>query len=188
MTYNEAVARARMAYGQIKTAGGYDANGNYVKSELDMTDERRKKSEIEHGSPKTIPNTTPAEKAERAMAVNEASLNNPTGVTNQSFPGGIEDAYAALATDRRNNALAGTGIGALAGLGVGAGAYGRMGLFPSLRKRRLLRALIALGAGGAAGTAAGIATARGLNNGKIQGAYADYSGRLGNALNALKGA
>jgi hypothetical protein len=63
-----------------------------------------------------------------------------------------------------------------------------MGLFPSLRKRRLLRALIALGAGGAAGTAAGIATARGLNNGKIQGAYADYSGRVGNAINALKGA
>jgi hypothetical protein len=35
MTYNEAVARARMAYGQIKTAGGYDANGNYQLSELE---------------------------------------------------------------------------------------------------------------------------------------------------------
>lgn len=78
-----------------------------------------------------------------------------------------QKADAAAALSRKNLGL-GAGAGALAGLGVGAGAYGLAGLFPSLKRRRLLRALIALGAGGAAGTAAGIGVTRGLNSGAIK--------------------
>lgn len=60
------------------------------------------------------------------------------------------------------------GAGVAGGAGIGAAAYGITGLFPSLRKRRLLRALIAIGAGGAGGAGLGYLTYRGLQNGKVQ--------------------
>ena len=62
------------------------------------------------------------------------------------------------AADIRQARNLGIGAGALGGLAAGGAAYGLTGLFPSLRKRRLLRALIALGVGGAAGVGAGVGT------------------------------
>ena len=94
------------------------------------------------------------------------------------------DASAALA---RKNLGLGAGVGALAGLGTAGAAYGLAGLFPSLKKRRLLRALIALSAGGAAGLGVGYGVNAGLNSGKLQGAYGTAKSRGLAALNALRG-
>lgn len=70
----------------------------------------------------------------------------------------------ALAAKGRNW---GIGAGLAGGAAVGAGAYGLTGLFPSLRKRRLLRALMALTAGGAAGAGIGYGVNKGITSGKI---------------------
>lgn len=91
-----------------------------------------------------------------------SKITDQTSAENQSEINSIVDDKNKAISDR--NLGIGAGAGALAGLGVGAGVYGLAGLFPSLKKRRLLRALIALGAGGAAGTAAGIGTTRALNS------------------------
>lgn len=66
------------------------------------------------------------------------------------------------------------GAGALAGTGIAAGTYGLLNLFPSLRQRRLLNALISLGVGAAGGTAVGM----GVNNGSFQKAYDWAKGKL----------
>ena len=88
-------------------------------------------------------------------------------------------------SDTQNATAKNIGWGALAGLGGGAAVggvtYGLAGLFPSLRKRRLLRALIALGAGAAGGAGLGYLTYQGMQNGKIPEA-------LGNAAEKAKGA
>ena len=76
------------------------------------------------------------------------------------------DATVASNTAKRNLGI-GIGAGLAGGAAVGAGAYGLAGLFPSLRKRRLLRALMALTAGGAAGAGIGYGVTKGLNSGKI---------------------
>ena len=68
----------------------------------------------------------------------------------------------------RKNMYYGAGAGILGGAGIGAAAYGIGGLFPSLKKRRLLRALIALTAGGAGGAGLGYLAYQGLQNGKVQ--------------------
>ena len=81
----------------------------------------------------------------------------------------------------------GIGAGALGGLAAGGAAYGLAGLFPSLKKRRLLRALIALGVGGAAGTGIGIGTTKGLNSGALQNAYGASKNYLAGVGNALAG-
>ena len=77
---------------------------------------------------------------------------------------------AALNQDYNNlrYGLGASGAGLAGGAGIGAATYGLTGLFPSLKKRRLLRALIALGAGGAGGTGLGYLTYRGLQNGTVQ--------------------
>lgn len=75
----------------------------------------------------------------------------------------------------KTNVGIGAGAGALTGLGTAAGVYGLAGLFPTLRKRRLLRALIATAAGGVAGTAAGIATTKGMNDGSIPSALGNLA-------------
>lgn len=77
----------------------------------------------------------------------------------------------------KTNVGIGAGAGALTGLGTAAGVYGLAGLFPTLRKRRLLRALIATAAGGVAGTAAGIATTKGMNDGSIPKALGDLTAK-----------
>lgn len=87
----------------------------------------------------------------------------------------------------KRNLGIGAGAGALAGLGTAGAAYGLAGLFPSLKKRRLLRALIALSAGGAAGLGVGYGVNAGLNSGKIQGAYGTAKSRGLAALDALRG-
>ena len=83
----------------------------------------------------------------------------------------------------------GVGTGAAAGLGIGAGAYGLMGLFPSLRKRRLLRALIALGVGAGGGAAAGYGVAKNYDYlaGKAQQAGDYVSGKANQAWDWTKG-
>lgn len=60
------------------------------------------------------------------------------------------------------------GSGAAGGALAAGAAYGLAGLFPSLKKRRLLRALIALGVGAPAGVGIGYAVDQGLRSGKIQ--------------------
>jgi len=95
-----------------------------------------------------------------------------------------KEVAAQKALENRNLGI-GIGAGALGGLGAAGAAYGLAGLFPSLRKKRLLRALIALGVGGAAGAGIGIGTTKGLNSGAIQGAYGatkDYLGSVGRGL------
>lgn len=77
----------------------------------------------------------------------------------------------------KTNVGIGAGAGALTGLGTAAGVYGLAGLFPSLRKRRLLRALIATAAGGVAGTAAGIYTTKGMNDGSLPKAVGNAADR-----------
>lgn len=58
-------------------------------------------------------------------------------------------------TANNNSNLKNVGVGAGVGLATGAGAYALGGLIPGLKKKRLARAMMALGVGGAAGGAAG---------------------------------
>lgn len=79
-----------------------------------------------------------------------------------------EQAVRDIAQQKANRNLGiSAGAGLLGGAAVGAGAYGLAGLFPSLKKRRLLRALVALGVGAGAGAGIGYGVNRGLNSGKI---------------------
>lgn len=185
MTYQDALKlRARMAYGQVKTAAGDKAQNDAYNAALQ--DEYNRKSQemlalaqhdqniadtrgfnqVQESKNHIIPGTKPAEKAQVLSKINEDSLNNPNGPTRRSAAPdaeGLADLNNAVDSYYRNGNLIGAGIGAGVGLGVGAGAYGLAGLFPSLKKRRLLRALIALGAGAAAGTGAGIGAAKIVN-------------------------
>lgn len=70
--------------------------------------------------------------------------------------------------NKLKHGLGAGGVGLAGGAGIGAATYGLTGLFPSLKKRRLLRALIALGAGGAGGAGLGYLTYGGLQSGKVQ--------------------
>lgn len=111
------------------------------------------------------PELIPALNAAKARAASRYTAEREGQVTRAQGEQAVRDIAGQKATAlARKNLGIGAGAGALAGLGVGAGVYGLAGLFPSLKKRRLLRALIALGAGGAAGTAAGIGTTRALNS------------------------
>lgn len=111
------------------------------------------------------PELIPALNAAKARAASRYTAEREGQVTRAQGEQAVRDIADQKATAlARKNLGIGAGAGALAGLGVGAGVYGLAGLFPSLKKRRLLRALIALGAGGAAGTAAGIGTTRALNS------------------------
>ena len=125
---------------------------------------------------------------EAQHGINQLSAENP-GAANFSIPldkmpegfavaqDNAKDIQEAVGKAPRNAGI-GVGAGVLGGLGVGAGAYGLMGLFPSLRKRRLLRALIALGAGGAAGAGIGLATTKGLNTAAANKAMNSISDRV----------
>lgn len=226
-TYAEAVARARKAYnyGQVKTAGNNDYNGDVWaqqaaaqgeawerdKQKADFYKQVRQLAfdgnengivELAARAPKEWSDNIPGiisqvKRIQGQHGMNQYALEDPQGAA-ISVPIGEEAGGVAAmkenrkAIDAENERLAknrnwGIGAGVAGGLGVGAGAYGLMGLFPSLRKRRLLRALIALGAGGAAGAGIGYAVNKNLDNGKIQGAYAEAKGRAGAALDALKG-
>lgn len=88
--------------------------------------------------------------------------------------------------EARKNLYYGIGSGALGGAAVGGISYALGGLFPSLRKRRLLRALLALGVGTGAGVGIGYGVNAGLTSGKLQGALADAGRRASGAWDATK--
>ena len=233
MTYKDALKlRARIAYGQVKTAGILGSkkaqpagpehpNGmidnaifqmfgaqnalntaNDAATEQSLSEDAKQKRNEEYmGSPEL---TDSYEQARRLKLLETGNGGNLTpeeisqlqtelmAQKDQMAEWDAQNAEAQAAADaaalKRRNLGYGAGAGALAGLGVGAGVYGLAGLFPSLRKRRLLRALIALGAGAGAGLGVGYGVNAGLNSGKIQGAYADAKSRAGGVINALKGA
>jgi hypothetical protein len=210
MTYQDALKlRARMAYGQVKTA----ATGGSDYSSQVQDDTKYKEITGKHNP--DIPAGRDAQRQEDYAAEQEAiQLQNAQNdaLDQKAYeiygPGsGVrgltqekemviadklyknrkaqDEADAAAAALRNRNI--GIGAGALGGLGIGAGAYGLAGLFPSLKKRRLLRALIALGAGAAGGVGVGLGVNAGLNSGAIQGAYGATKGYLGGVGKALKG-
>lgn len=101
---------------------------------------------------------------------------------NQLAPSHVSDSGA----DYRRNLAYGIGSGALGGAAVGGLSYALGGLFPSLRKRRLLRALLALGIGTGAGVGIGYGVNAGLTSGKLQGALADAGRKASGAWDATK--
>lgn len=115
-----------------------------------------------------------ARKRERAAqaqpAIEKKAFTHDENGTSNAKGGQITDAVTP-------NTMVGAGAGALAGLGTAAGVYGLAGLFPYLRQRRLLKALIATAAGGVVGTAAGIATTKGMNDGSIPKALGDLTAK-----------
>jgi hypothetical protein len=232
MTDNDVLkARARLAYGQIKTAGKNDFsddknyNGDQWAQQQDSapTSENRKMKINEvrkrvqdavwsgNDNPDTLANIakdvgdeqlvnqihTEMARTHGLQVGNQKALEDPEAGKVQvavgeeaSLPAAIDQNRANIDAENarlRANLGWGAGAGALAGAGVGFGTYGLMGLFPSLRKRRLLRALTALGVGAGAGVGAGYLVTHNLNNGKIQDAYAGAKSRVGNAIDALKG-
>lgn len=104
-----------------------------------------------------------AEAAQARVAAKYTDQKN--GIVNRAQG---EQAVRDIAQQKANRNLGiSAGAGLLGGAAVGAGAYGLAGLFPSLKKRRLLRALVALGVGAGAGAGIGYGVNRGLNSGKI---------------------
>ena len=198
MTYTEALEarkRARTAYaaaGILKKAEEYDDSKHPAQTKEEI--EAAQQANLEEGKRQSAKyqqdkadaaNLAKGQAAAADYAAKKKELDALTAVAPADYIQKMEEvrnralgeqavrdidqqkADAAAALSRKNLGL-GAGAGALAGLGVGAGAYGLAGLFPSLKRRRLLRALIALGAGGAAGTVAGIGVTRGLNSGAIK--------------------
>lgn len=149
---------------------------NQAKGQAAVADYQAKKKELE-----ALTAVAPADYTDKMnQVVNRAQGEQAVRDIEQQK----QDAAAALA---RKNLGIGAGVGALAGLGTAGAAYGLAGLFPSLKKRRLLRALVALSAGGAAGLGVGYGVNAGLNSGKIQGAYGTAKSRGLAALNTLRG-
>lgn len=150
MTYQEALqARARLAYSKnalTKIALKIDK-----KAEQDPIE--AKLSEGAGNSDKG--NGVPAPTREQELEGMLAERNNQLDTTTQDY-------------NNLRYGLGAGGAGLAAGAGIGAATYGLTGLFPSLKKRRLLRALIALGAGGAGGAGLGYLTYGGLQSGKVQ--------------------
>lgn len=104
-----------------------------------------------------------AEAAQARVAAKYTDQKN--GIVNRAQG---EQAVRDIAQQKANRNLGiSAGAGLLGGAAVGAGTYGLAGLFPSLKKRRLLRALVALGVGAGAGAGIGYGVNRGLNSGKI---------------------
>lgn len=219
MTYQDALkARARMAYGQVKTAGNNDYNGDkWAQNEAQKAKVNSVRKNVEDviysgngnenalatlaaysGDPALVQQlATQIGNTKGLQDMNAYSLEDPQGGNIQVPVGEERNGVAAMKENRKaideenarqlKNLGYGAGAGALAGLGIGAGAYGLAGLFPSLKKRRLLRALIALGAGAAGGVGVGAAVNAGLNSGAIQGAYGATKDYLGGVGKALKG-
>lgn len=155
MTYQEALkARARVAYGMT----------GFTKRAAD--DDKK------DAAPAAVPAATP----EQAEAANAEAIAAQGGGGLGGAGDYFRDTYGKTPLIQPNVAW-GAGTGAAAGLGLGAGAYGLMGLFPSLRKRRLLRALIALGVGGVGGAAAGYGVAKNYDTLKAQGEKAVAKGQ-----------
>lgn len=170
------IADQKAAEEQARTAARYidQMNGivNRAKGEEASRQAAAAKDYLENQVPQNITDAqilkklqlgyplTPEEQ-ERGMSL----MSEITAQTADENQKGI-DATVASNTAKRNLGI-GIGAGLAGGAAVGAGAYGLAGLFPSLRKRRLLRALMALTAGGAAGAGIGYGVTKGLNSGKI---------------------
>lgn len=208
MTFEDAVFRARLAYGQM----------DLTKTAADTTGEKatKPKKEDAGGYPNYAQDKlAPPTEGNPDKGAGQAA---PDVVKDEPIPPAVQEAQIAglqgsvehLLGQNQNltntvNKLWGSTAGMAGGLAVGAGAYGLAGLFPSLRKRRLLRALIAIGAGSAGGWGIGYGVTKGLESGKIQKALgpvadklynanntvkataADYGNRINNAADALKG-
>lgn len=191
----EADAAKDAEYGAIsnfyKAKAGFDqaaadAPGNRAKAEADYRasieaiwpqfEAMAQKNPALYALAQKIPYGTPADEFMHIVSQADRKMAIDSGLAQQKELG-----------RRATNRNIGIGAGIAGGLGVGAGAYGLTGLFPSLRKKRLLRALIALGAGGAAGAGIGIGTTKGLNNYAIQNAYGATKNYLGGVGRALKG-
>ena len=165
MTYQEALqARARIAYSKnalTKIALKIDK-----KAEQDPIG--AKLSEGAGNSDKG--NGVPAPTREQELEGMLAERDNQLAATTQDY-------------NNLRYGLGAGGAGLTAGAGIGAATYGLTGLFPSLKKRRLLRALIALGAGGAGGAGLGYLTYGGLQSGKVQNWANKAMGAAGDAAN-----
>lgn len=144
MTYEEALkARARLAYSQNAL------------TKMAFRTKQAAESAPDEGIPPAVQEATDiADHAGYEAMVNE----------NEELKNQIQNTKYGLGAG---------GVGLATGAGIGAATYGLTGLFPSLKKRRLLRALIALGAGGASGAGLGYLTYRGLQNGTVQ----DWAGK-----------
>lgn len=139
MTYQEALqARARLAY----------TNSAFTKKAAQT-------KKAEDGNP--IPDAVREAHDISNAAGYENVINENTALKQQ-----VND------YNKLKHGLGAGGVGLAGGAGIGAATYGLTGLFPSLKKRRLLRALIALGAGGAGGAGLGYLTYGGLQSGKVQ--------------------
>jgi hypothetical protein len=163
MTYQDALkARARIAYGQVKTAAeeapymGSNPMENAIARGMQAESDLRQATQY----------------ADMLDAATDVDLKNAKNKADE-------------AVAQRDLAY-GIGAGAVGGLGIAGGAYGLTGLFPSLKKRRLLRALIALGAGAAGGAGIGYAVNAGLSSGKIQSGYRDASDAVKSAWGKVK--
>ena len=161
MTYQEALqARARIAYSKnALTKVAFKVN---------------KKDGGAQAAPQDEP--IPAAVQEQHAAHTQGALNTLEN-ENVALKQQVQDDL------KLKHGLGAGGVGLAGGAGIGAATYGLTGLFPSLKKRRLLRALIALGAGGAGGAGLGYLTYGGLQSGKVQNWANKAMGAAGDAAN-----
>ena len=164
MTYEEALkARARLAYSQNA-----------------LTKKAFQDKQAADGEEKA----TPVENyAENKLGGGAGNSDKGNGVAAPSTEQELADARAKY--KNLQNGLGASGVGLAGGAGIGAATYGLTGLFPSLKKRRLLRALVALGAGGAGGAGLGYLTYGGLQSGKVQNWANKAKGAVGDAANRV---
>lgn len=206
MTYQEALkARARLAYSQYKTATTDKSPNAQITMAAAKAEGARQDMQA---AQKAVDDEAAAvRKADEDLAASQEQGRKDKIISHYGYGSGLggvtmedemnyddrnrkglaEQARIDAARLAKRNLGIGAGAGALAGLGTAGAAYGLAGLFPSLKKRRLLRALVALSAGGAAGLGVGYGVNAGLNSGKIQGAYGTAKSRGLAALDALKG-
>lgn len=210
MTDNDLKIRARLAYGNTgftkqafrnrpymgsnpterAMAEGMQAESDYRQAQNKIKDvesaEAEKKTKAEQDAA--------YEKGRRQKLMETGNGGNLTDAENKQLAQDLMDqgkekawmddqiaGAQASADAKRHNLYYGIGSGALGGAAVGGISYALGGLFPSLRKRRLLRALLALGVGTGAGVGIGYGVNAGLNSGKLQAA-------LGSAKDGALGA
>ena len=153
MTYQEALqARARIAYSKNALTK--------IALKIDKKDggaQAAPAAPAADAQPEGMPPAVYEQWLAHTQGANENLVNE-----NQALKQQVQDDL------KLKHGLGASGVGLAGGAGIGAATYGLTGLFPSLKKRRLLRALIALGAGGAGGAGLGYLTYGGLQSGKVQ--------------------